>query len=589
MKKYTISFLLFIGSYGLVSAQTLVARDFLVQDVCLDSTGNVLTLSPIDSACASTRNLQPHEKLPYHKHDQRGNDLNPAAVNGYQRSDSFPSGDANSVVQTLDFGVGGKVFGLRDQGDGFNVYETRGDYASIVATDDATGGLQYFLAPPCNAKATGFVDINDSWVLAPTAPTVGVTGNITTSLMIAKTPSTCPTRYDQSLTLWDLPASKLGYTGGQLLETLISYHYSHPSVAGSDHLEKFFFTKELGGTRWERWERPNTPYHTLEKERSLAKAATQTCNGPSESQDVIGFWYRVDCREWTNIVPVAASSSFDIPTDWSVVVGTSTIGYPTVSSNNNSLISVVAPNSKKVKIGSFVVQTPAGSSFTLKTIQVNAVAADYPQSTISNVYIVRNGNTMTPTVSGGSMFNFTDSFKTINTRTYDVYADIGAALSGSVTTNISATLTAPKASSFNRITTATLTSINGATIMSSPFATTNNDRVFFAETEGFVKGVKDIVKHGLWVISGAATLTTASAASSCVSIPTNLHRGSALPSVDKLQKFLNQKGLLQASSTGFFGDKTIEAVKAYQRSVGLKETGMVYDFTRRAISDETCQ
>jgi peptidoglycan hydrolase-like protein with peptidoglycan-binding domain len=55
-----------------------------------------------------------------------------------------------------------------------------------------------------------------------------------------------------------------------------------------------------------------------------------------------------------------------------------------------------------------------------------------------------------------------------------------------------------------------------------------------------------------------------------------------------LQTFLSTKGLLNDSVTGFFGDKTVSAVKLYQRSKGLPETGMVYDFTRESITAETC-
>lgn len=74
----------------------------------------------------------------------------------------------------------------------------------------------------------------------------------------------------------------------------------------------------------------------------------------------------------------------------------------------------------------------------------------------------------------------------------------------------------------------------------------------------------------------------------CVDIPRNLHRGAESSSVTTLQKFLQSKGLI-SEVTGFYGDKTIEAVKDYQASVGLPTTGMVYEVTRQAIRDETCQ
>ncbi len=75
----------------------------------------------------------------------------------------------------------------------------------------------------------------------------------------------------------------------------------------------------------------------------------------------------------------------------------------------------------------------------------------------------------------------------------------------------------------------------------------------------------------------------------CLNLPRNLLRGSESSTVTSLQNFLIQKGYLEAPSTGFYGDNTIEAVKDYQISKGLPATGMVYDFTRKAIEEETCR
>lgn len=75
---------------------------------------------------------------------------------------------------------------------------------------------------------------------------------------------------------------------------------------------------------------------------------------------------------------------------------------------------------------------------------------------------------------------------------------------------------------------------------------------------------------------------------SCVDIPKNIHRGSESVFVSKLQDFLIGKGLLTEQATGFYGDKTVTAVKDYQSEKGLPVTGMVYDFTRNVIREETC-
>lgn len=75
----------------------------------------------------------------------------------------------------------------------------------------------------------------------------------------------------------------------------------------------------------------------------------------------------------------------------------------------------------------------------------------------------------------------------------------------------------------------------------------------------------------------------------CVNLSRNLHRGAESTQVSDTQSFLYEKGFLTEEPSGFYGDKTVEAVKDYQASKGLPVTGMVYDFTRQSIKEETCQ
>lgn len=74
----------------------------------------------------------------------------------------------------------------------------------------------------------------------------------------------------------------------------------------------------------------------------------------------------------------------------------------------------------------------------------------------------------------------------------------------------------------------------------------------------------------------------------CVDLSQNIHRGSESPTVIKLQAFLKAKNLLTGAPTGFFGDLTVDAVKTYQGTIGVSATGMVYEATRQAIKQETC-
>ena len=98
---------------------------------------------------------------------------------------------------------------------------------------------------------------------------------------------------------------------------------------------------------------------------------------------------------------------------------------------------------------------------------------------------------------------------------------------------------------------------------------------------------------GSCIDAATDTRTSSSAvlgvASMCVNLPINLIRGAESSSVSLLQSFLLEKGFMEGEVTGFYGDKTVEAVKDYQASVGLPTTGMVYDFTREAMRAESCQ
>ncbi len=58
--------------------------------------------------------------------------------------------------------------------------------------------------------------------------------------------------------------------------------------------------------------------------------------------------------------------------------------------------------------------------------------------------------------------------------------------------------------------------------------------------------------------------------------------------VSTIQKFLIGKNFLFGESTGFYGQNTVRAVKAYQQSVGMSPTGNVGPLTKSMIQKETC-
>lgn len=84
-------------------------------------------------------------------------------------------------------------------------------------------------------------------------------------------------------------------------------------------------------------------------------------------------------------------------------------------------------------------------------------------------------------------------------------------------------------------------------------------------------------------ISILAIVTTLSLASASVDM--NLKYGMKNDQVSELQDFLTDKGFM-SQTTGFFGVVTLKAVKAYQLSLGLPNTGFVGVLTRAEINKE---
>lgn len=73
------------------------------------------------------------------------------------------------------------------------------------------------------------------------------------------------------------------------------------------------------------------------------------------------------------------------------------------------------------------------------------------------------------------------------------------------------------------------------------------------------------------------------------SLDVNVRYGQSGTQVSELQDFLNDKGLLTVSPTGFFGLLTLKAVKAYQTSVEVPNTGYVGVLTREKINGELAE
>ncbi len=302
-----------------VLATPATIRDFMIQNVCLDAAGAVvLGRSPVDdgAACAAQRDLASGERLPYHKHDHSPPNSRDAPA-GYQRHDSFPVETValGTVVEhsLFDFGVGeGRRFGVFDRGsDGGDIAILSPGSVTIGATEDGGGGFGLWVGE-CRGPLTASA-LTRSWIVAAFDPDRRAPLQGETIARLNGLPpghqDTCPTRFNPAFTTWRVVPFRYRAAPGEgnpiTLTTLISDHYGGASPATADHVERFYFTRELGGSRWERWQ--NAAGDAQLSAAKIAETAawfagTGRCSTPEMPGGGASFLL-VDCREWTRIVP----------------------------------------------------------------------------------------------------------------------------------------------------------------------------------------------------------------------------------------------------------------------------------------------
>lgn len=288
--------------------------DFLIQDVCVVG-GSVTALDP-RTCPGTTRNLLVDEALPYRRVTDhvpntpggqveisdsfpiRGPDYTPRVVHTFNASTMSWPGNERSF---LDFDspplaqlgqqpppIGSNPFAPHS--DGYEVSEVQGTWAALVGTRDAHG-VAPFYAPGCGH--------DDSWIQFPTSvPAVGTGGYVEARIGSKRVPFEPRTQLNFGCPA--VPQAGAGtfylrghwtFNHGEVLETVISSHYDHPTPEASVAMERFFYTRPYGRTRWESWQKPTSG--------NPSPAADTSCTGPTSD---LGF-VRVACREFTKVVP----------------------------------------------------------------------------------------------------------------------------------------------------------------------------------------------------------------------------------------------------------------------------------------------
>jgi hypothetical protein len=251
----------------------------------------------------------------YRKHDWPNRLDELATVLGYQASDSVLErrGSRTIVLQTFDFGTGGRTFGTFDagRGDGGQVLLFIGDWASFAMTEDGSGGVQWFLGETCrsavdpDARFLGWLVFGSHAARAEWQSTVA-------RLNIATSPAACPALFNAAFTRFRLESIELPFRVVDdpshvrelpvVLEVIVSEHYGGHDIRTADHLERFYLARGLGLVRWERWANANLPQPPGAGEASRMLGATSRCPRVADYGRPAAGWLLVDCRTWTSLV-----------------------------------------------------------------------------------------------------------------------------------------------------------------------------------------------------------------------------------------------------------------------------------------------
>lgn len=294
-------------------------RDFLVQNVCLNSDGVVIADDPgkPSSGCVRQRNLLSGEDLPYRRSDgvYKSDATDPQAI----FESNARSGEYFQFWDSLDLGNGLYIstmnherntdlqyknlssfnpWGLNVMKEGFSIFNT-GSWISVIATRDASQRdekaalAQHFLDPKCL--------ISQSWLLFPTDLSVLKTqGSVIGALwrvayMSDRTNvATCQSGNIISGQHYAQRVLRT-YASGKTLDTIVTYHQAYAPTLNLKNYEYLYFTKEYGLTRWESWTNASGAVPTEDLSGLLKRYGR--CNGSDYAADLI----RTDCRDVTAV------------------------------------------------------------------------------------------------------------------------------------------------------------------------------------------------------------------------------------------------------------------------------------------------
>jgi hypothetical protein len=277
--------------------------DFLIQNVCVDGSDNIIEGDP--AVCPRQRNIRIGERVPYLLTDTDYGGLT------YQALSSYPVVGTDGQLKVMvaknmqtRFDANFR-FDFSEARDGYDLIDATGAHISAIRTSDGGCFDQKFSAS--SRQRSG------GWVFFSRDLRGGsLVHSILLERLSPQRPPSCEAvgRSDNVHAVWNAP-TPTAFESGKVLPAIASYHFAHRDLARKNNaLERFFFTREYGFTRWEAW----IPLSRCQEDFAVTP---QRCD-PSHIEGRCGSsapvagtatwgnqaWVRVDCRDSTNYIPV---------------------------------------------------------------------------------------------------------------------------------------------------------------------------------------------------------------------------------------------------------------------------------------------
>lgn len=277
------------------------ALDFLIQDVCVDAQDRPIPGDP--ASCPRHRDLRPLERTPFLRTDGEAGKVYQAITSHPVRS-PYPGPRIPRITATKEFGGDDPSTAFRDFDlclpgickplfrDGYDILEADSEFVSITGTSDPGINGQFFWNSRCAGGVENPANHEDSWLSFPVRILQNPKGARLAWLKINQG-SGCPWFFNPAWTEWELLPAPFVFTSGKAMEAIRSDHFGGRSPARADHIERFYFTRAYGFTRWERWERGDV----------TVKA--HGCNDATTLERDGVIYRRTDCRDTTHVIEQA--------------------------------------------------------------------------------------------------------------------------------------------------------------------------------------------------------------------------------------------------------------------------------------------